>query len=274
MRCSRKILFVWSIPKVPEVQSIHPMKPFSFFHCFAGPATKPARHVRAAAFASVAALTALPAVFFASPAQAQTTVAYFSFNAAAPLRLSADIGTGLVTTDGTIMSFTGTTVNAQAGFAPGNDLAVQRGAGDSTTMRSTTFSVSTLGFTSLQFSFAAQRSAAGFFSNQLQYFDGAAFVNFGTAFDPGASYALRAFDLSGVSVLSNNASAQIRIVSSGLPSNAGAASNIRFDNVRIAGAALPGSGGVIPEPGTLVLAVMGLAPIAGLVRRRRRKATA
>lgn len=233
------------------------------------------RHRATAAF-SFAATGGLLSLLLPAAARAQSTVTFFSFNSPAPPRTTADIGTGAISSDGAVTAFTGTNVNLQPGFVAGNDFTVQRGAGvPNSTVRTTTFSADTTGFTNIQVSFAAQRSDAGFSANQFQAFNGASFVNVGNAFDPSTNFSLQSFDLSSVFFVNNNPLATFRLLSSGLPSTAAFNSNIRLDNLRVAGT--PQTVAAVPEPGTIatlgaMLGGTGLGLVRGRCRLRRRTA--
>lgn len=197
-----------------------------------------------------------------SPVRADE-IAIWNFNDS---DLSVDHGFGsLITTFPTVGFAAGTTINARQG-----DPALQAMSlvGLANNGQSITFSVSTVGFANIRVSFATQRTATGFNSNQFQYsLDGINFVDFQAPYNPTASFSVVAFDLSSIAGLNNNSSAVFRIVFNGATSSTG---NNRLDNLVVEGT--PQESAPVPEPASLALLATGVMSLLG-ARRVRRKRT-
>lgn len=234
-------------------------------------------------------LSALLLAYAASAASAQTNLAYWNFNDATGTTVNAAARTALFSPDGGVnissatmsssFSFVdgttggntginfaaGSTVNAIGVTVAGNALNLQGGIsanGTPNNGQSLTFSVSTVGYSSIIVSFAAQRNGPGFDTNQFQIFNGSTFVNVGGTFNPSnGSFATQTFDLSAVPQVNFNPNATFRIVFNNA-SNAGGEN--RIDNLQINGTVTG------PEPASGLLAIAGVA-IGGLVAYRRRK---
>jgi hypothetical protein len=162
-----------------------------------------------------------------------------------------------------ITNFTGTTINAQGGDSAGQALALQGGAGNINNGAHLTFAATTTGFENIIISFATQRTATGFNSNQFQYStDGVTFVNFGSPYVPPASFALQTFDLSAITGLDHNPLAAFRILFNGATNAAG---NNRIDNLIIAGdlAAVPAPAGNV----VFGLGMLGLVTVTPRFRK-------
>jgi hypothetical protein len=110
------------------------------------------------------------------------------------------------------------------------------------------------GFDSIGISFAVQRTSTGFNNNQFMFSvdAGESWINFGNAFNPGASFAAQSFDLSGIPGLINNPDAGFRIVFGGATSASG---NNRIDNLIVSGSAVPTP---VPESSTILLMSIGV----------------
>src|SRR4051812_33587614 len=135
-----------------------------------------------------------------------------------------------------VTNFSGSTVNAQSGDPAGQALALVNQTENGNFLQ---FQVSTVGSSGIGLSFATQRTATGFNSDQLFYStDGTSFTAVGSAYTPPASFALQSFDLSSVTALNNTPNAIFRIVFSGASSAAG---NNRIDNLVVS---------AVPEPST------------------------
>jgi len=129
----------------------------------------------------------------------------------------------------------GTTLNSIPPYEARSSLTLRTGTGGSNNGRNLTWRVNTTGYTFINVSFAARRSAAGFSSNQFQYtLDGASFVDFGAPFDAGSGFAVVAFDLRHVKGLNNNPHAGFRIVFNG-GSTADAGEFTLIDNLQVSG---------------------------------------
>lgn len=176
--------------------------------------------------------------------------------------LTVDHGAGALAISFSSIGFaSGSTINGRLGDSAGQalNLTNQTNNGENITL-----SVSTLGFTNITVSFATQRSATGFNSNQLQYsLNGTTFINFSSPYNPPASFGLFTFDLGSITGLNNNSSAAFRIIFNG--ASAAAGSN-RIDNLVVEGQPLAVA---IPEPASIVLLGLGLSSSLALRRRRR-----
>jgi hypothetical protein len=129
----------------------------------------------------------------------------------------------------------GTPLNSIAPYEARSSLTLRTGTDGINNGRNLTWRVNTTGYTFINVSFAARRSAAGFSSNQFQYtLDGSSFVDFGAPFDAGNAFAVVSFDLRHVKGLNNNPNAGFRIVfNGGSTTNAGEFTLI--DNLQISG---------------------------------------
>ena len=166
-----------------------------------------------------------------------------------------------------ILFAAGTTNNVRLGDLAGQALSLQGGTGNTNNGRNMTFSVSTLGFTNIVFSFATQGTSTGFTSNQFQYsLDGITFTDFGSPYVPATAFGAVpvVFTLSSIAGLNNNPNAAFRIVFNGATSSTG---NNRIDNIVVEGTATTTT---IPEPTTAVLLFTGLSGLIGLRRKRRK----
>jgi len=210
---------------------------------------------------------ALPLLLLMLPMPAQADeIAAWNFNNS---DLIISHGAGTLTTNfnltNVLFSFGGTGVNARLGDTAGQSLTLQGGTSLANNGRNLTFSVSTVGFTNVVVSFAAQATSTGFNNNQFQYSSdgGATFTTFG-AFGPGISFSTLSFDLSAITALNNNPNVVFRIIFDGASSSTG---NNRLDNIVVDGTA---SMTPVPEPATIALLGTGLATLAGKIRRRRK----
>jgi hypothetical protein len=210
---------------------------------------------------------ALPLLLLLLPIQIEADeIAVWNFNNS---DLTVSHGAGTLTTNfnlaNVLFSFGGTTANARLGDAAGQSVTLQGGTSLANNGRNLTFTVSTVGFSDIIVSFAAQATSTGFNNNQLEYSSdgGATFVSFGP-FGPGVSFSTLTFDLSAITALNNNSNVVLQIIFDGASSSTG---NNRLDNLVVEGTA---NMAAVPEPGTIALLGTGLAAIAGRLRRRRR----
>lgn len=196
-------------------------------------------------------------------------ITFFDFNDS---NLISDRGqASTITTNFSSTGFAaGSTVNADPDGA-GPEPASAAGqalnlAGSANNGRHIQFSVSTLGLSQLQLSFATQRSGTGFNNNELLFSidGGGSFTSVGF-YTPPSSFALQSFNLALFTALENQPSVIFRILLDGASSTTG---TNRIDNLLVTGA--PASAAV-PEPSSLLLLGGGLIGAARAVRRRRRK---
>ena len=154
-----------------------------------------------------------------------------------------------------------------------------QGSGDKT--RGASFTVSTLGYENIRFSYDMRHSNTAAGHEVVQYsVDGSTFVDlvtYGTD-NLGAPivFALgRGADLSAIAAADNQATLRLRVVATFAPgtssyasSNTGASYGTsgtwRFDMVSISGTPIP----AVPEPATTALLLGGLALLGALARRR------
>lgn len=183
--------------------------------------------------------------------------------------LSPNVGSGDLATTGTTSSFAGTTLGLPGSGSPPGGPSSQSGSASLAIVGpdggSMTFSLSTMNYTNIVFSFAAQRTATGGANATVQYsLNGSTYTNLGIVV-PGASSP--GFGNSGIitsdyffsftnASLANKANVFFRIV---VPGASSASGNQRFDNLVV-------QGDLVPAPGSIAL--VGLA---GLVAGRRRR---
>lgn len=202
-----------------------------------------------------------------SVAQGAVVLAHYGFDNGS---FNANIGTGSASVVGTGSFFGGTSLGLPgSGSPPGsptgqsgsNALAIVGMSGGSVTI-----SLSTLNYSNVAISFAAQRTATGGASTLVEYsLNGSSFTTLGSV-TPGASSPGFAggsinpsdyfFSLN-ASGAANKANVFFRLTASGASSGSG---NQRFDNLVV-------QGDLIPTPGALALAGFG-----GLLASRRRRA--
>lgn len=221
------------------------------------------------------AMSSLGVIALASAAQADL-ISYWNFSnlpaiatAGTPVALgintiTATTGPGAVSLTnylGTIDDFGGSTINALNADPAGASLSLVGGAASGGSFlgngSSISFSTNLSGFTDPIVTFATQRTATGFNSDQFAYSvnGGASFVDFGAAYTPASAFALQTIDLSSVSALDNASNVVFRITFNGVTSGAG---NNRIDNIQVNATA--------PTPGAFALLGLG-----GLVMARRRR---
>lgn len=215
---------------------------------------------------SVLAVALVAGSVVTSAANAAVVLAHYGFNDSS---LSANIGSGSVSTTGTTSFFGGTTLgmpgsNSPPGSPSGqsgmNALAIVGPSGGSIS-----FSLSTINYTNIVFSFASQRTATGGANATVQYsLDGSSFTNLGTIV-PGASSP----GFAGSSIITsdyffsfnalgaaNKNTVYFRINVAGASSASG---NHRYDNLVV-------QGDLVPAPGAMALLGLG-----GIVAGRRRR---
>src|ERR1044072_9384783 len=183
--------------------------------------------------------------------------------------LNVDHGSGTLTSNliaANILFAAGTTTNARQGDTAGQELSLQGGTGTANNGRNITFNVSTVGFSNIIVSFAAQGTSTGFNSNQFQYsLDGISFIDFGSPYVPATAFGSvpLVFSLAAIAGLNDNPNAAFRIIFNGASSATG---NNRIDNIVVEGTAFESS--TIPEPASVLLLLSGLG---GVYKIRRNK---
>jgi hypothetical protein len=184
----------------------------------------------------------------APASMAQELIHYWNFNEPAssptwPQPLAANSGDGLITytfVEGNVVSFGGTTTNAQGGDPMGGSFVVQNGSDAVNNGRYFELSVPTTGFEAITLSYATQRTSTGFDSQSFEYsLDGATFMPFTSITSIPGTYQLRSVDFSAVSGAENNPDFRIRVILDG-GSSTSTAGNNRFDNITLTGLPLTG----------------------------------
>ena len=215
---------------------------------------------------NILVLLAFLILFLAQPGHARADeIAIWNFNDS---DLTVDHGSGTLTTNfnlaNVIFTLGGTTLNARLGDVAGQSLTLQGGTSNANNGRNITFSLSTVGYTSIIITFATQGTSTGFNSNQFQYsLDGITFIDFGAPYVPATTFGLFTYDLSSILGLNNNPNAAFRIVFNGATSASG---NNRIDNFVVEGTAITET---VPEPASLLLLGSGLTFLGGFFRRKR-----
>ncbi|MBX3378697.1 MAG: hypothetical protein KF805_01260 [Phycisphaeraceae bacterium] len=202
-----------------------------------------------------------------SAAEASVVLAHYGFDNSS---LSANIGAGTANVVGTSSFFAGTTLGLPgSGSPPGspsgqsgmNAIAIVGPSGGSITI-----ALSTMNYTNIAFSFAAQRTGTGGANTMVEYsLNGSDFTSLGTIV-PGASSP----GFAGASInpsdyffsfnalgAANKANVFFRLTAAGASSGSG---NQRFDNLVV-------EGDLVPTPGSFALIGLG-----GLIASRRRRA--
>ncbi len=160
--------------------------------------------------------------------------------------------------------FSGSSINARGGDAAGSALALQGGSNTINNGRTLTWLVDTTGYTSIQVSFATQRTSTGFNNNVFQYtLDGGGNWTTFSSYTPPTSFALQSFNLSAIAGLNNNPQAGFRIIFNGATSDSG---NNRLDNLVVEGTLQQTT--PVPEPSVLLLFGSGLIGLGVRCRRR------
>lgn len=210
---------------------------------------------------TAAALAAV--AVWADPASANL-IAAWNFNSydGDAHTIGANWGSGALTIDAAwasvdLGSDLGTANNLYLGDAAGFSLQLRDVANNGLGIE---FAISTSGLQDLILSLATERNGQGFNANQVSYSadGGSIFTAFPPPYNPpGFESPAMTFDFSSVTALNDNAQVVIRIEFFG----AGNANGMNLiDNVQF-------NAGVIPAPATLAL--LGVAGVLGLRRRRR-----
>jgi hypothetical protein len=221
-----------------------------------------------------AGLTILFCLFLAATVYGDT-IAVWNFNDAVSgigggeREFLVDYGSGIMTSSfagSNIGNAAGSAVNAYSDDPAGRALRLSSSANNG---KDLTWKVSTEGFDSIGIGFAVQGTGTGFSSNQFLYSldSGVSWLNFGPLFNPASGFALRNFDLSGITGINDNLSAAFRILFNGATSGSG---NNKIDNLIVSGnpMSIPNPTPV-PESSTIALTAGGLVCV--LLSRKGRK---
>jgi hypothetical protein len=195
-------------------------------------------------------------------------IAFFNFN---DQNTIVDRGAGTLLTPANISFVGGTSVNAQRpedSPPSSSNFALNITGGTNNDPSTLTLNVSTLGFSNIAVSFAAQRSNTGFTTITLRSSANPVTTAFtdATTFTVPTSFAAFSFSFANNSSLANNPTAAFQIVFSGA---SGATGTARIDNLLVAGTLLAPETS-IPEPSTIFLLGTGLAGALALLQQRRR----
>ena len=205
-----------------------------------------------------AALVGAAGVWLCACSARADVVANWNFNGLAgsvPPTLAADAGRGSAAFGeftGGLGSLVGTDVNALAGETAGQGLAI---TGSGQNGKSVVLEVNTTGLSQLSFSVAARRSSSGHATAAVEVWNGTEWQR-AASFDASTTqWQLHQFSLAAHAFLDNQATARLRVKVDGATSGSG---NIRFDNLRVEGVA-------VPAPGAA--AALGAAGLATATRR-------
>ena len=198
-----------------------------------------------------AALVGASVLWFGACSARADVVASWHFNgltAGVPGAVAADAGTGsmsLAQFTGGLGTLAGTDVNALAGDAAGLGLAV---TGSGQNGKWIEITADTTGRTQLSLSMAARRSSSGFAQSVIEAWDGQGWRTAAVVEPSATQWQQHVVDLRPLTFLENG-SARLRIRLEGATSGSG---NVRFDNLRVEGVA-------VPAPGAAASASAGLA---------------
>jgi hypothetical protein len=174
---------------------------------------------------------------------AQQVIHYWNFNNPAssapvwPQPLSATSGAGVLTYTfpSHVVSFAGTTINAQGGDPNGNSFVVQNGTDNINEGKHFELHVPTTGFESIVLAYATQRTTTGFRSQAFSYsLDGVTYVPFATITDIPGSFALRTVNFSSIAGAADNPEFRVRVTLTGGDTGQTSGNN-RFDNITVSG---------------------------------------
>jgi hypothetical protein len=189
-------------------------------------------------------LGALFLVLFTSNIQAQDVLAYWNFNNSPAsgvnwsFPINADIGAGNITSNFTdIVSFGGTTINAEDGVSSGGSLVPRS---DLNNGNHVDFNISTKGFENIVITYATQRTSTGFTTQTFSYsLDGSTWNPIQVVTDiQGAfvDHGVQTVDLNSFTAINDQDAVTIRITFDGTTTSAG---NNRIDNFKVVGTELP-----------------------------------
>lgn len=177
-------------------------------------------------------------------ASAQTTIAYWNFNALVPnwgSPISASTGTGTLTHDfvPNPSTFAGSAVNVEGADLAGAAFCPLVSASPDNNGKSLTLAIPTTGFNALTFSYVTRFSSATGFTTQTIDYSTDGGMNFTTTGLSGnvitglsTTFELKTVSFSGITAAENNANFRVRITVSG---GSASGSNNRFDNVKLTG---------------------------------------
>ncbi len=186
--------------------------------------------------------TLLLSLFVIAGASSQVTIHNWNFNVGTPgagsewpTSISATTGTGILTHNlDSIVSFTGTTLNAEGGDVAGGCFVPVGMPLNGDTIY---FAVPTTGYVGIILSYATRGTSTGFTSQEILYsLDGSTYISDTTITGITTSFDIKTVNLSDISGADNNPNFKIAIRIDGASSAGG---NNRYDNVKIQGF-LPG----------------------------------
>lgn len=237
---------------------------------------------------TLAAAASIALAVLALPAHAADTLVQWTFNS--PVAdgntgtgsTAPAIGSGSASLVGGVTSPSFNSGNGSSDPETSDDSGWQtttyaaQGTGDKT--RGVQFSVSTLGFENIVFSYDLRHSNTSSRYEAVQYtLDGSTWVD-AMSFDGNAGdtwFNARTVDLSGVAGAADNGSFALRVLATFAPGSSGylasspsgnysASGTWRFDMVTVTGTAIP----PVPEASTTALLLAGLAAMGFVARRR------
>ncbi|MDZ4121218.1 MAG: endonuclease, partial [Candidatus Cloacimonadaceae bacterium] len=199
---------------------------------------------------------------FATTTVGGSVAFYWNFNSNVPASglnwdqpIPATIGNGSITYNLTkAVSFTGTTVNGEAGEVNGGSFVPQGGDGVvENNGNHMEIAMPTTGLQNIVLSYATQRTTAGFNAQEIHYsVDGNSFQLHSTVTNIPTAFGFKSVDFTGVTGVDNNPNFKIRIIFTGASNATG---NNRIDNLKVFAASH--SGGDLSAPQNIAISTDG-----------------